>query len=124
MKSHMQNKSLFHSFKNAWAGLVTAVRHEKVFSLELACLAAVLAASLIFRIDRNEAQAVIICCVLVLTTECLNSAIERIVDLVCPDYHPLAKQIKDLSAGAVLITVIGSLVLGIAIFAPKIVALL
>ncbi len=49
---------------------------------------------------------------LVLFAELANTAIEVVVDLVSPDYHPLAKQAKDVAAGAVLIASIGAIIMG------------
>jgi len=48
----------------------------------------------------------------VLFAELANTAIEVVVDLVSPDYHPLAKQAKDVAAGAVLIASIGAIIMG------------
>ncbi len=124
MKSQMKNTTLMSSVRNAVVGISTAVRHEKVFRIELLFAAAVTVAGFVFRITRTEAAVIAICCTLVLSAECLNSALERVVDLVSPGFHPLAKQIKDLAAGAVLITAIGSLVLGVQIFWPKLLDLL
>jgi len=56
----------------------------------------------------------------VLALELLNTAIERVVDLVTEELHPLAKQAKDIAAGAVLIYAILSVVIGSIIFFPKI----
>lgn len=123
-KPPLKNRHLLDSVRNALAGIGTAVRHEKVFVIELLFTAAVTIAGYVFRISRTEAAVIAICCTLVLSAECLNSALERVVDLVSPDFHPLAKQIKDLAAGAVLITAIGSMILGIQIFWPKLIALL
>jgi diacylglycerol kinase len=50
--------------------------------------------------------------------EFLNTAIEAVVDLVQPDHHPLAKAAKDTAAGAVLVSAIGSVVVGILILGP------
>lgn len=123
-KSHLKNRHLLDSVWNALVGIGTAVRYEKVFMIELFFAGAVTIAGFVFRISRTEAAIIAICCTLVLSAECLNSALERVVDLVSPDFHPLAKQIKDLAAGAVLITAIGSMILGVQIFLPKLIALL
>lgn len=123
MKFPMKNRSLLSSVKNALAGIGTAIRHEKVFRIELMFAAAVTIAGFVFRITWTEAAIVSIYCTLVLGAECFNSALERVVDLVSPDFHPLAKQIKDLAAGAVLITAIGSFILGIQIFWPRLMLL-
>ena len=53
---------------------------------------------------------------LVFITEMLNTAIEFLTDLVSPEYHPLAKKIKDVAAGAVLVSAIFAVVIGIYVF--------
>lgn len=60
----------------------------------------------------------------VLACEALNTAVEAVVDLVSPDYHPLAKIAKDSAAGAMIFVVIGSLVVALAIFGPRLWGLL
>ena len=54
-----------------------------------------------------------------LALELMNSAVERVVDLLTTERHPLAKQAKDLAAGAVLIYAIGSAIIGLILFIPK-----
>lgn len=54
----------------------------------------------------------------VLVTEMLNTAAEALVDLVSPEYHPLAKQIKDLMAGAVLVAALVSVTVGLLVLGP------
>ena len=61
---------------------------------------------------------------LVFVTETINTAIEVDMDLTSPNYHPYAKDTKDISAGAVLISVIVALIIGLIIFLPKVVTLL
>ena len=56
---------------------------------------------------------------LVLAAEMVNTMIESLVDLVTQDYHPLAKIAKDVSAGVVLITALGALIVGIFLFLPR-----
>ena len=55
---------------------------------------------------------------LVLVAEMINTVVEAVVDLVSPTYHPLARVAKDVAAGAVLVTAIGSVVVGLFIFLP------
>lgn len=52
------------------------------------------------------------------TAEALNTAFEYLTDVASPSFHPLAAKAKDVSAGAVLITAIGSVVIGLLIFSP------
>ncbi len=59
-----------------------------------------------------------ICIALVLGAEAINSAVERVVDLVSPEWHALARDAKDLAAGAVLIMAIAAAVVGLIVFLP------
>jgi undecaprenol kinase len=56
---------------------------------------------------------------LVLSLELMNTAIERAIDLVTKDVHPLAKQAKDVAAGAVLVASVGAAVTALIIFGPR-----
>ena len=69
-----------------------------------------------FGITPTEWCIVIICFGLVLAAEGFNTAIERLVDLVSPDYHPIAGDVKDVAAGAVLICAIAAAIIGGIIF--------
>jgi diacylglycerol kinase len=61
---------------------------------------------------------------LVLAAEMVNTMIESLVDLVTQEYHPLAKVAKDVAAGIVLLTAIGSIIVGLLIFLPKLLAVI
>ncbi|MEZ4659913.1 MAG: diacylglycerol kinase family protein [Caldilineaceae bacterium] len=60
----------------------------------------------------------------ILALEAVNTAVEAVVDLVSPAYHPLAKVAKDAAAGALIFGVLASLCVAAAIFLPRIWALL
>lgn len=59
----------------------------------------------------------------VFTTEAINTAIEIDIDLTSPEYHPYARDTKDVAAGAVLIASIIAICIGLIIFIPKIIVL-
>jgi len=69
-------------------------------------------------INRLEWAMITISIFMVLAAETLNTAIEKAVDLVTREYHPLAKQAKNLAAGAVLLTAISAVIIGLLIFGP------
>ena len=58
------------------------------------------------------------------TAEALNTAFEFLADVASPEYHPLVAKAKDVSAGAVLISAIGSVVVGVLIFGAYVLGLL
>lgn len=73
---------------------------------------------LIFNVRFLEKIALIIIITIILILELINTILERILDILKPKLHPYAETIKDIMAGAVLISSISALVVGILIFSP------
>ena len=112
------------SVKNCLDGISYVTKSEKNFKREIALGIIALILSYILKIDKIEFIIVLTMICLVLTTEIINTAIERAVDLVTKEYHELARISKDVSAASVLVTSIFALIIGIIIFIPKIITLL
>jgi len=100
------------------------VLKEKHFKIHLISALLVLLLGFYFHISTTEWFVVFFCISIVLSIETINTAIEYFVDLVEPNENPKAGAIKDLSAAAVLIASIISLIIGIMIFGKYILALL
>ena len=81
----------------------------------------VIMAGVFFSISRMEWLFILLCIAGMFTLEMLNTAIEKTVDLVTDEFHPLAKVAKDLAAGAVLVYTVYSIIVGIIIFLPKVI---
>lgn len=107
------------SFVYAFAGIASAVCGERNMRIHLVAAFAAVSLGTWLGLSACEWVAVVICCALVMSLECLNTAIEAAVDLASPEIHPLAKKAKDCAAGAVLIAAIGSAIVGCIIFVPK-----
>jgi diacylglycerol kinase (ATP) len=84
--------------------------------------AAVLFAALFFKVPTVDFLLLTLAITVVLFAEIINTAVEVVVDLVSPDYHPLAKQAKDVAAGAVLLATCGAAVVGYVVFSSRIFA--
>jgi undecaprenol kinase len=110
--------SLFKSFAYAFTGIITAIKAERNMRIHLIAAVIILGCSLYFHLSRMEWLFVLFAIGGMLTLELVNTAIERVVDLVTSERHPLAKQAKDAAAGAVLIYAILSIVAGLIIFIP------
>jgi diacylglycerol kinase (ATP) len=82
----------------------------------------VIGAGFFFRIARLEWCAIVTAIGLVWAAEGLNTAIENVVDLVSPEYHPLAGRAKDIAAGAVLCAALLAAIIGALVFAPYLLA--
>ena len=112
------------SLRAAWNGVVYTIRTQPNAWIELAALIVVVGAGIWFRVSVVEWAVLGATMCGVVALEAVNTAIEAVVDLVSPEYHPLAGIAKDAAAGAMIIAVIGSIVVAAAIFGPRLYALL
>ena len=108
------------SLQFAIRGIITFLRNERNGQIQLVAAIIVVTLGLVFQIGAMEWLVVVLCITVVLTLEMINTAIEKLCDVVQPDYHPQIKIIKDIAAGAVLIAALGSVIAGAIIFVPKI----
>ena len=115
---HYDYKKQLRSFGYAWQGIRCCVGKEQNLSFHLIATVCVVVAGFCFGITRSEWMAIVICIGLVIAAELFNSAIERLVDLVSPQRHPVAGQVKDIAAGAVLVCALAAMVVGLIIFVP------
>lgn len=111
------------SFVNAFHGLRDCILNEKNFRIQYVTALIVIVAGLFFSLSRTEWIVIFLCFAVVLSFEIVNSAIEKLCDLVCPDFNLTIKKVKDMSASAVLLAAIISFIIGCIIFVPKIAAL-
>lgn len=109
------------SFTYAWKGIRNVAGREHNAWIHLTVAGLVVAAGFFFEIERGEWMAIVGCIGGVLAAEAFNTAIERLVNLVSPKYHPIAGEVKDIAAGAVLICAITAVVIGLIIFTPYII---
>ncbi len=113
-------KKRINSFQYAGRGIRTVFGTETNMKIHICIAIVVLIAGFTFKISATEWIACLLCIGLVVGMEMVNTAIENIVDMVSPNYHPLAGKAKDIAAGAVLICAIISVVIGLLVFGPKI----
>lgn len=106
------------SFAYAWKGIGSFVRKEHNAWIHCSAIIVVTTAGFLFNITRTEWLIIFLCFGIVLAAEAFNTAIERLVNLVSPGYHPIAGDIKDIAAGAVLICAITAAIIGGVIFIP------
>ena len=106
------------SFGYAFSGILAAAGQTN-FRIQLVAAIITIILGFVLNISNYEWLIVILLCGLVLTVETINTAIEKIVDFISPNWDTKAGIIKDLAAGAVLIISIVAFVAGIIIFLPK-----
>jgi len=111
-------KKRINSFAYAFKGVCSLLRKEHNAWIHCVAIVIVTLAGLFFDITSIEWCIVILCFGMVLAAEGFNTAIERLVDMVSPGFHPIAGNVKDIAAGAVLICAIASAIIGLIIFLP------
>jgi diacylglycerol kinase len=111
---------LIQSFGYAWQGIRHCIKTQLNFRIHLVVLTLVTIAGVVFTINTTEWLFIIVCSMLVLSLELINTAIELLCDAVTKEIHPAIKIIKDAAAAAVLLAATGSVVTGLIIFIPKI----
>jgi undecaprenol kinase len=110
---------LASSFKFGFEGIAAAAAKERNVQIHIGISIFVILAGFIFSISKYEWIAIILSIGGMISMELMNTAIERTVDLYTKEYHPLAKQAKDIAAGAVLVFAIASVMIGLIIFLPR-----
>lgn len=106
------------SFSYAFKGIASLLKKEHNAWIHCIAIVVVTTCGLYFNITPTEWCIVVFCFGMVLAAEGFNTAIERLVNLVSPDYHPIAGDVKDVAAGAVLICAIAAAIIGGIIFIP------
>ncbi|MDT8901943.1 diacylglycerol kinase family protein [Anaeroselena agilis] len=111
---------LLRAFSYAASGVAYCFRTQR--NLRIHAVAGVLALAAGFRLGLTGAEMGVLTLTIaaVLVAEMFNTAVEALVDIVSPGYHPLAKVAKDVAAGGVLVVALMSLVVAYVLFAPRI----
>ena len=107
-----------NSLKHALRGVSLFFKTQHNAWLQLAIAVLVVGAGLYFNVTTNEWALLVIAITAVFVAEAFNTAIEIDIDLTSPEYHPYAKNTKDVAAGAVLLAVIGAVLIGCLVFWP------
>lgn len=115
----MKNRNLIESFKNAFQGIWYTLVNERNMKIHIVSAIFVILIALWLKVSKIELAVLCITIALVICCELINTAVEVMVDIIVDVYHPRAKIIKDVSAGAVFISAFFSIVIGCIILLDK-----
>lgn len=115
---------LSQSFSWAIRGIFETVAGGTNMKIHLIAAVTVLVMGWALGLARLEWAIVSLTIFMVLAAETINTAIEKTVDLITDDHHPLARVAKDMAAGAVLLTALNSVIVAILVFGPKLIRLI
>lgn len=105
-----------NSFRAAFSGVKYALSLERHIRVHVTAAAAVIALAVILNVPLGHFLILLVVIGMVIALELVNTAIERVVDLVTKEFHPLAAKAKDTAAGAVLVVSIIAALIGVLVF--------
>lgn len=112
-------KARIHSFKWAFWGVQDLFRNHPNAQVHALITTLVVPLGFYLQLLPTEWALIILCIVLVLAMEALNSAIEYLADKISPEQDPLIGKAKDIAAAAVLLASTGAALVGFIILSPK-----
>ena len=122
---NFKNQSFAESVSHALRGIRISIGSERNIKMQLSIMVLLIILGFLLGFSNIEWIVIILTSVVVLSVEMVNTAIENTVDMVCENkYHPLAKNAKDIAAGAVLMISLGSVIIGSIIILPKLINLI
>lgn len=113
----MKPTRFIDSVNCAIEGILYTTRTQKHMRYHFLAALAVLFAALLLRVSSMEFMLLALAVSFVLFAELMNTAVEIVVDMISPEYHPLAKLAKDVAAGAVLVAAFGTAIMGYLVLA-------
>ncbi|MDP3791992.1 MAG: diacylglycerol kinase [Candidatus Omnitrophota bacterium] len=116
----MRQVKLFESFNAAIEGFFYVIKTQRNMRIHFLLAILILLLGIFFNFTPNELMILALTITLVLSAEMINTAVELVVDIIVQmEYHPIARIIKDVSAGAVLLTAINAAIVGYLLFAGR-----
>lgn len=111
------------SFKFAFEGITYVLSTQNNMRIHVVVAFIALILSIILDVPQYQLLLVFFSIVFVMCMELINTAIEKTIDLMTTEYHPLAKIAKDVAAGAVLFAAIFAFIIGVYVFTRPLLAL-
>jgi diacylglycerol kinase len=108
------------SFRYAIAGIIRMIRCQHNAWIHALTTIVVIVVGFGFGLSRWEWCWIVLAISTVWTAEALNTAFEFLADAASPSFHPIVRDAKDVAAGAVLLTAIGAIIIGVLVFWPHV----
>ena len=109
-------RGFFNSLNTALEGVVHTLQFERNMRIHFLTGFLVVIAGIFFHLGTVEFLLLCFAVTLVLVAEMFNTGVEHVVDLLSGEYHPLAKIVKDVAAGAVFVTAVNAAIVGYLLF--------
>lgn len=115
----MKTRSLLESFRCAAEGVSFVLRTERNMRIHFIAAAAVLVVAALLGVDSVGLSCLVMAISLVLISELANTALELVCDMISTTREPRIKTVKDIAAGAVLVSAAAAFAVGVAVLGPR-----
>lgn len=120
-KRKWQTENFGKSFRYALEGISYCIKTQRNILIQLCFAILAICLGVFLKISKIEWAIILFTIMFVIFAEMLNTAVESVVDLITEEYNEKAKIAKDVAAGAVLISAINAICMGLIIFLDKII---
>jgi diacylglycerol kinase len=117
----VKTRSLRESFRCAIEGVLYVLETERNMMLHFFAAALTLLVAALFRVTCLELACLTLTISVVLVCELANTALEILCDIVCADIEPRIRRVKDIAAGAVLVSAVSAVIVGILVLGPRVI---
>ena len=124
MENKWKNPNFFQSLKNALNGINEIIKTGRNIKIQIVFAIFAVIMGIVLKINNIEALILVLTIFFVIVSEFMNTAIEMLADLYSTEYNEKIKILKDIGAGAVALSAIASVIVGIIMFLPKILNLI
>ena len=115
----IRSRNVFHSMNSALEGILHTLKYERNMRIHFIIGILVILFGVYLKLTNVEFMLLCFAIAFVLLAEMFNTAVEHTVDLINDEFHPLAKIIKDIAAGAVVVAVVNAVVTGYFLLAER-----
>jgi diacylglycerol kinase (ATP) len=123
-RPYSKHKINLQAFAHAWDGIIYSFTTQKNFKIHLSLATLALIASFLLHVPNSQKVLLVFAVVLGLSAEMINTAVESVVNLVTGEWRKQAKIAKDVAAGMMLLTAIGTTIIAALILLPPFLLLL
>lgn len=118
----MKTRSLGESFRCAIQGVIFVLKTERNMTLHFLAALLTFLTAVLLRVTPLELVCLTLTIAFVLVCELVNTALEILCDIVCQDVEPRIRRVKDIAAGAVLVSAVSAVIVGLLVLGPRVVS--
>jgi len=120
----LQKSSFWTSLRHAWDGFYETLKEERNLRIHMVFAVFAIVMGLLLRVEATGLAVLALTIALVISLELVNTALERTLDEISPEFRPGIRRAKDSAAAAVLVAAVAAVIVGVLLFGGRLLALI